>query len=165
MMQMKDQIRAALIVLIGKALWSSGSAALQWFQFGERRTVTGFRGDVKEVGEYALHVQCAWRITRNDRVVVGSSDPREESEQDNGDPQRKLSRMDDRVQQLFEDETRQFAVEGIEIGEAGAFSIKLADGYVLDVMPDDSSDCEHWRFFKPYVEGPHFVVTGAGLET
>jgi hypothetical protein len=71
---MKEQIRRALDSLIGTALWSSGRAAdLEWFQFGERRTVTT-GGRTKEVGEYALHVQCGWRIRRGDQVVVGGRD-------------------------------------------------------------------------------------------
>src|SRR4051794_40325296 len=39
---MREQIRKALDVLIEKPLWSSGRAAdLEWFAFGERRTVKG----------------------------------------------------------------------------------------------------------------------------
>ncbi len=167
MMPMKEQVAKALSVLVGKPLWSSGrSAGLQWFQFGARRTVTGFRGDMKEVGEHALHVQCAWRITRHDVVVAASGDTYDESSEQSADHSRQThTRLEERVQQLFHGETRQFVVEQIKAGHAGAFSITLADGYALDVMPDDSSDCEHWRLFKPYVERPHFIVTGAGLET
>ena len=53
---MHEQVQKALQVLIGKPLWSSGRAAdLEWFQFGQRKTVKGARGGTKEVGEYALH--------------------------------------------------------------------------------------------------------------
>lgn len=163
---MKKEVQQALSVLVGKPLWSCGnSAALEWFEFGERRTVTRFRGGTKEVGEYALHVQCAWRITQHDEVVIASGDVHDASEQGGGDSAPIVTRANERVQQLFQRETRQLAVEQVKAGDAGAFSIMLADGYVLEVMPDDSSDSEHWRLFKPYVEGPHFVVTGAGLQT
>lgn len=164
MLTMKDEVKEALSVLVGKPLWASGhSAGLEWFQFGLRREVTGIRGNVKDVGEYALHVQCAWRITRQDRVVAASGDLHEASEQDSGESQRTLTRLDDRLQQLFKADTVQFAVERIEVRDAGAFSITLADGFALDVLPDDSTDDEQWRLFKPYSEGDHFVVTGAGL--
>jgi len=56
-------------------------------------------------------------------------------------------------------------VKQVQVGEAGSFSIVLDSEYVLDVFPDDSLSDEHWRIFKPYIEGPHFVVTGKGLET
>ncbi|HUO60585.1 MAG TPA: hypothetical protein VMU24_07935 [Candidatus Acidoferrales bacterium] len=164
---MKTHIQDALNALVGKPLWSSGrSAGLQWFSFGERQSVTGVRGNVKEVGEYALHIQCAWRIIRHDEVIVASGDVYAE-------PRKKPSRelhlkftlLDERVQELFQGEARRFAVEKVEAADAGAFCISFSDGYALNVMPDDSSDDEHWRLFKPYTEGPHFVVTGVGLDT
>jgi hypothetical protein len=78
----REQIQNALDVLIGEPLWSSGRAAdLEWFHFGQRRTVKGFRGEAKEVGAHALHVQCAWRILvafgRGGRAMPDSGDHRE----------------------------------------------------------------------------------------
>lgn len=168
---MREQVQKALEVLIGKTLWSSGRAAdLEWFQFGEHRTINT-RGHTKEVGEYALHVQCAWRITHGDQVVVGNHDlyyPPEETDDRPEDFNWEAlgsNRRDKRIAALFQDETRQFLVRLIEVGEAGSFRILLDDDYALDVFPDDSLSDEHWRIFKPKVEGPHFVVTGKGLET
>lgn len=65
--------------LIGKALWASGRAGnMQWFQFGERRTVRSSlpsrRGQEREVGELALHVQSPWRLRSGASVVVVSYD-------------------------------------------------------------------------------------------
>jgi hypothetical protein len=168
---MKEQIQKALEVLNGKPLWSSGRAAdLEWFQFGQRRTVTS-RGQTKEVGEYALHIQCAWRITHGDDVVVGSRDlycPAEETVEFPENFKWEVlgsNRRDRKIAALFEDETRQFVVRLIEVGSAGRFSILLNNDYALEVFPDDSLSNEHWRIFGPYIEGPHFVVTGKGLET
>ena len=61
-------------------------------------------------------------------------------------------------------ETRQFSVRQVEVRNAGSFTLFLDDGYALDVFPDDSSSAEYWRLFKPYVDAPHFVVSGKGLE-
>lgn len=168
---MREQVKRALEALIGKPLWSSGRAAdLEWFQFGQRRTVTS-RGKTKEVGEYALHVQCAWRIRHADEVVVGSSDlyhPPEESDERKEDFDWQplgSNRRDNRIAAIFEDETRQFLVRDVEIGEAGRFTVVLDDDYALDVFPNDSLSDEHWRIFKPSSEEPHFVFTGKGIET
>jgi hypothetical protein len=168
---MRDEIQKALDILIDKPLWSSGRAAdLAWFQFGGRRTVKGLRGDAKEMGEYALHIQCAWRIRRGDQVVVGSSDlyvPPEESadrpENFDWDVQG-ATRRDKRIAELFQNETRQFLVKRILIGEAGSFTIVLDSEYALEVFPDDSLGDEHWRIFAPSSEVSHFVVTGKGLK-
>jgi hypothetical protein len=32
------------------------------------------------------------------------------------------------------------------------------------MFPHDSEGDEHWRFFKPQTEEPHFVVTGKALQ-
>jgi hypothetical protein len=166
------QVQKALEVLIGEPLWSSGRAAdLEWFQFGQRRSVKDARGGTKEVGEYSLHVQCAWRIRHEDQVIVGSRDlyyPPEETDDPPGDfdwDVQGANRRDKRIAQLFANETRQFLVRQVEVGAAGSFTIVLDDDYALDVFPQDSLRGEHWRIFKPYLEGPHFVVTGKGLDT
>ena len=168
---MRTQIQEALEVLIGQPLWSSGRAAdLEWFQFGPRKTVQDSRGQNKEVGKYALHVQCAWRIRHGEQIVVASRDlysPPEESddrpEDFNWDVQG-ANRRDKRIAELFRNKTRQFLVRQVVAGMAGSFMIVFDDGYALDVFPDDSLSGEHWRIFKPYAGEPHFVVTGKGLE-
>ena len=72
---MKPQIEKATAVLVGKALWGCTRAAdLASFAFGERREAPSSGGGARPVGEFALHVQCAWRITRGDQVLVGSRD-------------------------------------------------------------------------------------------
>jgi hypothetical protein len=169
---MREQIQKMLEPLIGMSLWSSGRAAdLDWFSFGQRRTVTTANGQTKEIGEYALHVQCAWRITHGNDVVVGSSDlyhPLGERvdpiENFNWDVQGANSR-DERIAELFQNETRHFLVRAVEVGNAGAFTITFDNEYALDIFPDDSLREEYWRIFKPYAEQPHFVVTGRGLKS
>ena len=72
---MKDEIERALMVLVGLPLWTAGRAAdLQWFHFGRRHTVPTRRGGTKVVGDFALHVLCAWRITGPSGIVVASRD-------------------------------------------------------------------------------------------
>jgi hypothetical protein len=166
---METEIRSALQVLIGETLWSSGRAAdLQWFQFGQRRTVTDFRGRAKEVGEYALHVQCAWRIRSGDSVTVGSRDlyfSKEDSEDDQSfDWQvQGASKLDQRITELFENGTREFFVSNVQVGNAGSFTIVLESNFAMEVFPYESSAKEHWRFFRPYSDEAHFVVSGKGI--
>jgi hypothetical protein len=169
---MKEQVQNALNALIGQPLWSSGRAAdLEWFQFGRRHTVKDRRGDTREVGEHALHVQCAWRIRQDGKVIVASRDlyyPAEEGVErpENFDWTVQGSNLrDKRIAHLFQNETREFQVREVMAGEAGSFTILFEANYALEVFPDDSQTGEHWRIFKPYTREPHFVVTGNGLET
>jgi len=170
----RAQIESAAGVLIGKPLWTCRRAAdMATFQFGERKKVADFYGRPSEVGEYALHVQCAWRIVRAEEVVVGSRDlyyPAEyENEGEKFPPDfdwgRDPNRRDRLVRSLFQDGRREFVVERVEASAAGGLRILLSDGLFLDVFPDDSLKHERWRLFRPEVDEPHFVVTAGGVET
>jgi hypothetical protein len=168
----KTQIENATAVLVGKALWKCTRAAdLASFQFGARAKVSGFRNATKEVGEYALHVQCAWRIARRDRVIVGSRDlyyPADFSDDEEipegFDWDRDPNLRDKQVQSLFANDTVEFTVLSVEAGAAGSLRIVLSDDVFLDILPYDSLLHEHWRLFDPRTDSPHFVMTGSGIE-
>jgi hypothetical protein len=164
-----SDIERTLSVLVGLPLWALGRAAdLAWFEFGSRRTVLSHSGQEKQVGDYALHIECPWRITRGDKIITGRGDvfcTPEESEEPTAidfDWQRG-NRFDRVVAALFEHETHRFTVHSVQASKAGTLVIVLEDGYDLDVFPHDSESGEHWRFFKPYSEEPHLVFTGTGF--
>src|SRR5687768_9048957 len=76
---MNMQIEKALVPLVGLPCWAMGrSSSVFWFHFGEQREVPSIRrGTIigaKTVGEYAIHVQCAWRIFNRNEIVVASAD-------------------------------------------------------------------------------------------
>src|SRR4051794_18430335 len=104
---MEKKVQEALNEIVGMPLWALGRAAdLAWFEFGSRRTVQGTKG-VKEVGDYALHVVCAWRITHADKIVTGRGDifctPSETSEPTPPDfDWQQGNRFDEIAEQLFQ---------------------------------------------------------------
>jgi hypothetical protein len=169
----KKQIESATAVLVGKPLWKCTRAAdLASFQFGARSKVSGSRNVTTEVGEYALHVECAWRIAREDRVIVGSRDlyyPADYSGDEEIPPgfdwDRDANLLDQQVQSLFADGTVEFTVLTIEAGVAGSLRIALSGDLFLDILPYDSILHEHWRLFDQRTDNSHFVVTGGGIET
>ena len=163
----RRSIERAVAPLLGKALWACTRAAdLASFQFGEKRQATTFHGDKVNVGEYALHVQCAWRIARADQVIVGNDDlyypPDLTTEEippgfewDNGP-----NRRDKLLSLLFEDGKRKFAVRRVDVGNAGSLFIAMEEGMSLEVLPNSSLTGEHWRVFKPRSDERHFVFSG-----
>lgn len=167
---MKEKIQQAASALIGLPLWDAGRAAdLAWFAFGDRRTVKDFRGDPKEVGEFALHVHCGWRIVQNERVIVGHRDlyyPAGAGSECQAIPAdfnwdvQGANRMDERLKQLFENPPAGMIVKRIEVGLAGALQLFFENEAVLEIFPNDSFDEEHWRLFRPYRGEQHFVVGG-----
>ena len=139
------------------------------FHFGERRPTTTVRGEPTEVGDYALHVQCAWRLTNGDRVVTARRDlyfPADGSEaSDDFDYEHAPNLQDKIVGEMFRERRLELTVLAVDVGNAGSLRIVLDEAFAVDVMPDDSTTGEHWRLFVPRTNEPHFVFTGSGIET
>ncbi len=169
---MKIQVEDALKVIIGKIFWGAGRAGeIQWFQFGNKQVIVTERETIKEVGEYALHVQCAWRITSPKGIFVGSQDkylPANDSNEQADDfdwDQPGVNRCDDRISMLFNGrESHTLLVKNVSADSYGGFCLNLSDNFSIEVFPDLSLDDECWRLFQPYKNGPHFIVTGEGIE-
>lgn len=159
-----------LIKIIGLPLIAAGRACdLIWFGFGRRIKVKDIRrGGDREVAEYALHIQCPWRITDISKIVVGSYDKYipnskiEYSDEFDWDIQG-ANRCDEQLKTLFELHTSNLIVKSVKVDNFGELKISFSDNYVLQVIPDTSTDVEMWRFFQNGVKKEHLVMTGIGI--
>ena len=116
------------------------------------------------MGEWAIHIQCPWRICRDGRIVVAYRDYYYSPEGDALDDWETSgkSRFDHLTQTL----RTEFAasppkVLSVSTDDVGGFSLAFSDNYRFDVFPDDSrldDHAEHWRLFEPQTERDHFVV-------
>jgi hypothetical protein len=69
------EIEEFLSVLVGLPMWGSGRAVdMEMFQFGARLPSMDRHGRPTERGGFALHVQCAWHIARDGKVIIASGD-------------------------------------------------------------------------------------------
>jgi len=165
---------AALAPLVGLPLWRATRAAnMLCLQFGTRlEGVSRFgphKGTATTHGEYALHVQCAWRIAGPEGVVVAKSDlwhPHSAllregwdwSEDETWNPMdHDANRWDERIKPWT---ARSYVLQAATADSLGGVRLALEDGFVLEVFPDWSHDGEYWRVFAPDDSRPHFVVTG-----
>ena len=160
----RDEIQAATAVLLGAELWTCRRTSdLVAFQFGERRAKKTFRGDLVDVGQYALHIQCAWRIARKDIVVVGSGDlyyPPDSTVQRapaDFDWAEGPNLGDELLLSLFDSDKRQFVVRRVDVGDVGSLHIVMDHDLFLDVLPNETVNEEYWRLFKPGSEEAHFI--------
>jgi len=168
---MKADLDRMLARLVGKSMWIARRAAdMATFQFGERRQRQTHDGRTAEVGEFALHVQCAWRILRGDKVVVGSRDLYSPANHDDSQPNpetfdwdRDPNRRDALLHDLFDGGTRAYVVTAAQTGRAGTCGIDFDQGMRLELFPDDSSAGEHWRLFE--IGGAHVVVSVNEIST
>ena len=161
-MRGRSEVLDALNPLIGLRLtWASNAADLKIFHFG-------LHPDRKRVGEYALHIQCAWRIVGPGGIVTGSADryesaePGKEFDTEDGADDLQAQRLRGLLGET-EHETRSLmnrrahlVVQDATADEYGAIQLVLSGGYVLQAFPDGSY-CEAWRVFRPGDLTTHFV--------
>lgn len=134
-----------------------------------QRSVIGFSGRPKIVGEYALHLQCCWRLRDVTSILVGSDDrwypPGDPFDQPNGWKWEDANRFDERTKSLLSRFGSAFpVVESVHADAIGGFQLSLAGGLALEAFPNDSASEEFWRFFDPSRDTRHFVVGASGIE-
>jgi hypothetical protein len=172
--QMKEKIQNVLNVLIGLPFIKANRALnLEMFYFGKRQIVTTRKGNAREIGEYVIHVQSAWRILGPQGIIVASQDryyPGNDTVNisDNFDWRLSGNRCDKRMEAFVQEHPDDsLIVEAVEADNVGSVSLVFAGGFKLEILPDSSLDddyAEHWRFFRSGDTTSHFVVMGYGIE-
>ena len=157
------QTRACLEELIGLPLSESYRAVdMRIFHFGTMKPVK--QG---AVGEFALHVQCPWRIEMNDKILTGRHDlftPAEEPKDfdwDSWDWDGNETLQDRLVDEFIKKYPRN--VIDLFTDSYGGARIELSGGHSLVLFPAGSQS-EDWRLFQPQRDGEHFVISGGRLE-
>src|SRR5688572_19639749 len=126
-MVLVERISRCLGVLRALPFWNCGRAAnLQWLQFGERHIQGGAKG--QDVGDFALHVQCAWRLRGPDGIIVASRDryyPKgnPDSADDDFDWDTPGGNRCDERMQFFLSMHCPVRVESISVDDVGGFSL------------------------------------------
>jgi hypothetical protein len=162
-----DAIQQALTPLVGLPLRSVGrDSILLWLHLGEMHEVVAGGGGTKIVGDWAIQVQCSWRLCRRGRIEVAYRDyyfsPKGDALDDWITPGK--SRFDHLAQVLScQFETSPPLVLSFTTDDVGGFSLALSGDYRLDVFPDDSSSDDYsghwlWRLFAPAPDREQFVV-------
>jgi hypothetical protein len=177
---MKEQIEETLQCLIGQRFWGAKRRfGLLVLHFGPQKMTTDQHGNPHEVGTYAIHSQCAWRITAAKSIRVASGDIsfgtteeyNEEKAKHGEDAYYPLAkgnknRQHEQLSLFFEHCAKTpIFVQSILADDFGGLTIEMSEDYKLALFPNDSLEGEFWRFFILDDEvTPHLVVTGNGIE-
>ncbi|MDO3410140.1 tetratricopeptide repeat protein [Saccharibacillus sp. CPCC 101409] len=160
----QPHIEQALNPLAGLPLHKVGRAAgMIWVIFGAA-------GEQAPRGEWALHIQCPWRWSAEDRILLGYGDLFEpssaRSEQDGPFDWdvRGANRFDERAVFFNEDRAGKIVCTSAQNDRLGGARLLFDDGSVLEIFPSDSLEDEFWRIFRPGDPESHTVVTGDGIE-
>ena len=136
-------------------------AWFQRFEFGAQRPAKNRKGEAITMSDWTLVAGCYWRITGPDgEKVVSSADfgPGE-------------SRRDEKAYPFYGMLHREpLVVEAVEADERGELRIRLSQGYLLKVSPDDEpqpdprqSDYEQWLFLPRDGRRRRFDFSAEGL--
>ncbi len=173
-LELADEIVVHLKPLIGLKLSIARRAAdLRSFHFGQIRSIEG-----GTVGEFALHIQCPWRLQDPHGIVTGRSDLWEPSEDnkevdlDSWDYDRDENLQDKLIGALlgsydpqtrsFVNDTERLVVQEVYADSYGGVEIVLSGGYRLVLFPAGTRG-EDWRIFRPEADEPHFVIAGGKI--
>ena len=139
------------------------------FQFGTVRPHPDAPGSI---GQYALHIQCPWRLVGSEGIFTGSADYYEPAEsggevdlndKQTGNLQRKrlgdLLRKYDPNTRSWVNDTAGLVVEGVLADDCGGLELKLSGEFRLQILPCGSLG-EDWRFFAPGTDDDHLVIDG-----
>jgi hypothetical protein len=166
-----DSHEKALRVLDTLRLRRVGKAAdMLWMHFGDYRTYTDDRGELREVGEWALHLQCPWRFVRSGSIVLASTDFYYYPDSDEPyDRDRGGETLFDRRANQFNRvlDSGEFCVSTVSCGACGAFELEFGSAFHFAVFPaasDGSPSGEFWRLFRPDRDERHYVVSSDSTE-
>jgi hypothetical protein len=160
----RHQLIAALSQIIGLPLTAARRAAdMRTFQFGDLRPV-----DRGSVGDFALHVQCPWRIEGPHGIVTGRLDLWEPVEDNapfdaNWDYEKSPNLQDARLERWLANNRVSLVIKTVEADEFGGAAISFDQGFVLRLFPAGTRG-EDWRLFRPKTDAAHLVVLGGAVE-
>ena len=171
---MRTEIERAAAPLVGLPLWGSSRASnMLALQFGERHPAPTRAEPARQVGAYALHVYCAWRLTRGDVLLAGSADLFTPS-----DPDEDLETFDYEApgSTWWDERWRAYlaaaaappAVTAVAADAFGGLRVVLSDGAALEVFPNSAPaehfETEFWSLLSPGRGDPRLVVGTGGAE-
>ncbi|WP_338751107.1 hypothetical protein [Bacillus sp. FJAT-52991] len=156
--------------LIGFPLNEIGrNSNMVWFGFGKSITTVNKRGDSFKSSEFVLHIQCTWRLIKENKIITASRDiyvPKSNWNSDNefdwdiiGE-----NRFDELLKDFLKKYCGKIYIILLNSDPLGGLRISFTDNISLEIFPDESTEEEFWRIFTPGKLDSHFVVTGLGIE-
>jgi hypothetical protein len=172
-----DKINNILRDLIGLPLNPTTRAAnMQMFSFGAIINITltsPKKGPIsKSVGEFALHLQCPWRLTNENEIIVGSGDLYQQADEiaeyDENYNYYELNAnlRDVKLDKLINE--NKLSVISINADKFGGLEICFDNNIKLNVFPDLASkaDNEYWRLIDFKNEKSKYIESwSTGYET
>ncbi|MEM1446452.1 MAG: hypothetical protein AAGF84_10375 [Planctomycetota bacterium] len=151
------EFEEALAPLVGQPMREIGRASsLLWISIGDATANTR---------PWSLHTECAWRITRENLILVGRGDFYEfpgVAEPENWDWDHDFSNRFDAIAKEFNAYLgrKSRLIEAFAVDSFGGVSLVFDHDHRFEVFPSESSgnDAEWWRLLPPNKGEDYFVV-------
>lgn len=168
---MKNEIKNKLEELIGhEFVGTTRTAAMECLKFGVfyKKDREGIE---RQVGLFSIHIQCPWRITKKDAILVGSDDLVEQADEnaefdENFDWDVQGGNLRDIKLDAFLKSGRHI-VESVTADNLGGFELMLNNYVKISIFPTLSSKSEYAEFWRLIdnrsIESIHFVISSTGL--
>ena len=152
MLHTSEVINQRLAVLIGLEVSGVNRAAdMLTMQFGPLREVRNYRGAIKKLGTWALHVQCDWELTHanaGDSLV---------SRADFSGTDEAIIEACRKMESILTS-NGPTVVQRVLGDAAGGVFVEFSRSLTLTIVSDNQPGDEDWRFFSPRSDGDHFVI-------
>lgn len=126
------------------------------------------------VSRYAIHIDCVFRITCGNTILISRSDifkPNSELINSHDFDEDKfewdingVNRFDEMIRLHFEENPLDFYVNKIVINQYGDLKINLSNNFCIEIFVDVTDAEECWRYFESgNIDDTHLVITGVGF--
>jgi hypothetical protein len=162
---MEIKIEAFIRDLIGQTLTETSRASnMECLKFGIKLREDR-NGKKFNVGLFAIHLQCPWRITKENKILIGSADLFEPSNPKTKNFNWETKNLRDKKLSLLI--TQNISIIEIRIDQFGGFGLEFNDGTKMSVFPDCTAkdNREYWRIIdNRKTKTKHFVSWSDGFE-
>lgn len=159
----KDNIENNLALLKGQPLVDIGrSGNLLWLGFGKRIKVRYNNGKTALKNYYSLDIQCSWRITFADKIVIADKDiylPKDGIYIEDFDWDVYGANLFDKKAEKFKKNFDSgMRIADIQADNMGGAKLSFDTGHDFEIFPNDSLNEEYWRLIIFDNPSKHFVV-------
>ena len=149
-----------IIKLKNKGSTSIGRASdMVWIGFGNTIKIRDFRGIEVKKEEYALHIQCPWRIIKDNKIILANYDiyvPKNCNCVENFDWDVKGKNLFDEKIIKLKEKIINSVVRDVTYYEYGDVNIFMENDYQINVFVNGSNKEEYWRFIDN-TENKHII--------
>lgn len=123
-------------------------------------------GKIKVFSEYAIHIQCGFRMMLDEKILLASMDIYEPVYEvsENFDWDVKGNNMFDKKTESVLKIVKNSKVKEVRLNPIGDLTLVLDNNIIIEVIVISSLNEENWRFLSSSTSKPHLVMIGNKLE-